>query len=146
MATNSDFLGDSPPESPVAGRKNNEQSGDPSCCPPEYEISEPEDTESDFGEEQPVKKRERGTWEIVKEWDTRVMDKADIDKEALELSDHYMRISGTKELPGHFKQNSARIGKWPRKSNLTKKKGTVVVSLALNFYVIIFCLIFNSVI
>ena len=128
MATISDIVGDLPADSPASAENDHESSGDPSCCSQQNENSDPEDTESDLGQDKPVKKRQRGTWEIVKEWDLRVMDKADVDKEVLNLADHYMHISGTKELPGHFKQAAARLGMWPRKSNMSKRKGTVVVS------------------
>jgi len=131
MATNSDIVSDLLQDSLALVEKDNETSGDPSCCSHQYEILEPEVTESDLGQDKPVRKRESGTSEIVKEWDLQVMENSDVEKEVLQLSDHSMHIIGTKELPGRFKKAAACLGMW--KSIMPKRKGTVEVSLALTF-------------
>ena len=42
--------------------------------------------------------------------------------EALELSDDYMRLSGTSEIAGGFKKMSKQLGMWPQKAILGDRK------------------------
>ena len=62
------------------------------------------------------------TWDIVKEWDPRVTELVEVDMEALELSDDYMRLSGTSEIAGGFKKISKQLGMWPQKAILGDRK------------------------
>ena len=138
MATNGGDDSRSRPSSAASSDKDIESGEDSQFDRPRNEISEKEDTESELGEEKPVKRRERGKWEVVQQWDPRVIEKEDIDKEVLDLSNHYMQLSGTKELPGFYKKEAARLGMWPRKSNMIKSKGTTrvlsLISLCMQCY------------
>jgi hypothetical protein len=109
MAKIWDDQGRSQPGTPVSGDEESESVPDLRFHMHGRKNSAPNDTNSDLGEEKPVKRREPGTWEVVKRWDPRQTEQKDIDKEVLELSNQYIELSGTKELPGFYRKDSDRL-------------------------------------
>jgi hypothetical protein len=123
MATNSAVAGQSQPDSEESGGESTESEVLSHSASQRYEISDPEDEDCDLGDGKELKTRQRATWECVKEWDPRVVEQDVIGQEILDLSNHYMQLSGTDELAGYFKNNAIRLGMWPRKSVQTRPKG-----------------------
>jgi hypothetical protein len=127
MATISAVAGHSQPDSEESGGESTESEVLSHSASQRYEISEPEDDDCELGDGKERKMRQRATWECVKEWDPRVVEQDVIDQEILDLSHHYMKLSGTDELAGHYKKKAMRLGMWPRKSLQTRSKGLTQV-------------------
>ena len=129
MATFSAFAAHSPPDSEESGGESTESEVPSHSASRQYEILDPEDDICELGDGKQHQTRKRAAWECVKEWDPRVVEQDVIGQEILDLSNHYMQLSGTDELAGYFKNNAIRLGMWPRKSVQTRSKGITSVFL-----------------